>query len=510
MKMKKIQITDKKFYFRKAVRVFTALSFCAVAFTGCEFLQGSLSSVQQEKLLEATGFPEYEYKVWYYNGTSGENMQTVSDSSDNEYSAQSLKIDFGQKVAYKSYSPSGKMTVNYTDAQGNSISKTIPSVSGKLSPDYESFYIDMTPVTKVIDGITTSATVDLKLSGFVCAAGEQSGRPVKALELKSLQVRPLYSKLSFSYSTVGFSTQSRFRIPLKGAFSLENGSYNVTAKDSASNEYTFKVSSEGDSIYLTPTFSSKPADQTAIKLTLKGILAEGSGESYSKDFDIKFMKHLIVIDGLEDSNWDSDYALSVSDSSGDSFAKGADGEMYAASADLTKLAVTNDDDNLYIAIKGGLSSSWGDGFALMLSKDHSSVAAYTEGAKVFKLADSMGYGRENLAHGKPDLYIYHKPQDNSLGAWVEDGEGAADISSFVQYAEDSSETFIEYAIPLAKLSSAGITQGEKIYVGAFFSAHWDAGIFAADAVPDAIISSSNESHSSIILNFKNGLEYKIK
>ena len=96
------------------------------------------------------------------------------------------------------------------------------------------------------------------------------------------------------------------------------------------------------------------------------------------------------------------------------------------------------------------------------------------------------------------------------GAWVEDGEGAADISSFVQYAEDSSETFIEYAIPLAKLSSAGITQGEKIYVGAFFSAHWDAGIFAADAVPDAIISSSNESHSSIILNFKNGLEYKIK
>ena len=510
MKMKKIKITDKKLFVRKAIRSFAALSLCVLSFTGCEFLQGSLSSVQQEKLLEATGSPKYEYKVWYYNGTSGEDMQTASDSSSNDYSFQSLKIDFGQKVALKSYSPSGKMTVNYLDAEGNSISKTIPSVSGKLSPDYEAFYIDMSPVTKLIDGTTSSATVDLKLSGFVCAAGEQNGRSIKALELKSLQVRPLYSKLSFSYSTVGFSTQSRFRIPLKGAFSLEKGSYNVTAKDSASNEYSFKVSSEADSIYLTPTFSSKPADQTAIKLTLKEILAEGAGESYSKDFDIKFMKHLIVIDGLEDSNWDSEYAVRVSDDSGDSMAKGADGIMYAASADLTKLAVTNDDDNLYIAIKGGLSSSWGDGFALMLSKDHSSDAAYTEGAKVFKLADSTGYGRENLAHGKPDLYIYNKPQDNTLGAWVEDGTAAADISSYVQYAEDSSETFIEYSIPLSKLSSAGITQGDKLYLGAFFSAHWDAGIFAADSVPDALVSSSNESHSSIVLNFKNGLEYKIK
>ena len=93
---------------------------------------------------------------------------------------------------------------------------------------------------------------------------------------------------------------------------------------------------------------------------------------------------------------------------------------------------------------------------------------------------------------------------------MEDGTAAADISSYVQYAEDSSETFIEYSIPLSKLSSAGITQGDKLYLGAFFSAHWDAGIFAADSVPDALVSSSNESHSSIVLNFKNGLEYKIK
>ena len=78
MKMKKIKTTDKKLFVRKAVRSFAALSLCVLSFTGCEFLQGTLSSVQQEKLLEATGFPKYEYKVWYYNGISGEDMLILS------------------------------------------------------------------------------------------------------------------------------------------------------------------------------------------------------------------------------------------------------------------------------------------------------------------------------------------------------------------------------------------------------------------------------------------------
>ena len=488
-------------------------SLCAVlffaGFSGCEFLQGTLSTTQEQKLLEETGHPDYEYKVWYYNGTSGEDMKLAADSSS-EVFVQNLKVDFGQKVALKSYTPSGKMVINYTDSDGNIITKTINSISGRLSKDYKAFYVDMSPVTKLIDGSVTSATVDLKLSGFVSASEKQNGRPVKAFELSSLQVRPLYSTLSLDYSTVGFSTQSKILIPLKGAFSLAEGAYKLTAKDSSLNEYTFNVSAEEGAICLTPDFSQKPADQTRLTLKISGILPEGAGDSYTKEFTIKFIKHLIVIDGIEDPYWNSDLTLSVEDEQGDSKALGQDGQMYDTSADISKLYITNDEDNLYLAIKGGLSSSWNDGFALMISKDLTSDAAYTEGSKVFKLADTISYGRAALAHGQPDVYIYHQPQNNKVGAWVENGTSADDISSFIEYDQNENATFIEYSIPLEKLTSAGITRGSQIHIGAFFSAHWDAGIFAAEAVPDSIVSSTNESHSSITLNFRNGLAYTLK
>ena len=508
-KLKKIRITTITTQLLVLVSLCAILISFTVLFSSCEFLQSTLSSTQQEKLLEATGSPRYDYKVWYYNGMNGEDMSSAADSSSNEYFAQTLKVDFGQKVALNSYAPSGKMVINYTDSDGSNISKTIPSITGRLSPDYKSFYIDMAPVVKHIDGSINSATVDIKMSGFVCAEGEQNGRPLKAFEFTSLQIRPLYSMESFDYSTVGFSSASRFKIPVKGQFSLSEGAYDITAKDSV-REYTFTVSAESGAIYLTPKFSLEPEDQTCLKLKLKDILAAGAGDSYSKEFKIRFIKHLIVIDGLEDSNWDSEYIVTASDPSGDSMALGDDGVMYATSADISKLSITNDDDYLYIAIKGGLTSTWNDGFALMVSKDHSSNAAYTEGSKVFKVADSLGFGREKQAHGAPDLYIYHKPQNKTLGAWVENGTDAVDISSSIEWAEDSTETFLEYAIPLTKLSSAGIKKGEKIFLGGFFSAHWDAGIFAADVVPDSLASSSNESHSSVTLNFQNGLEYTIK
>ena len=368
----------------------------------------------------------------------------------------------------------------------------------------------MSPVTKLLGASTPSATVDIKLSGFVSASEKQNGRPVKAFELTSLQIRPLYSTLSFDFSTVGFSKQSQFLIPVKGVFSLEDGAYKITAKDSSSKEYTFNVTAQEEAICLTPDFSEKPADQTTLTLSISGILPQGAGDAYTKEFVIKFVKHLIVIDGTEDSYWNADTAVSAEDETGDSKAMGQDGQMYDASADIEKLFVTNDEDNLYIAIKGGLSSSWNDGFAIMISKDHSSEAAYVEGAKSFKLADTVSYGRQTLAHGQPDLYIYHKPQNDQLGAWVENGNSADDISSFVESAQDENSTFIEYSIPLSKLATAGITPGSKIFAGAFFSAHWDAGIFAADAVPDSIVSSTNESHSSIVLNFQEGLSYTIK
>ena len=80
---------------------------CGVLFSGCELVQSSLSSVQKEKLLEATGNPSYNYKVWYYNGTSGEDMSSSADSASYDYFVQTMRIDFGRKVALSAVNPSG-------------------------------------------------------------------------------------------------------------------------------------------------------------------------------------------------------------------------------------------------------------------------------------------------------------------------------------------------------------------------------------------------------------------
>ena len=492
----------------------TLFALSLFLFSGCEFLQGSLSSAQQEKLKKATGFPVYDYKVWYYNGMSGEDMSQISSSASENYSEQTLCINFGQKVALNSVAPNGKMIVNYTDSDGIASSKTITSLKGRFSSDYTSFYLDMSPVTKLLGGSTFSATVDIKMSGFVCAEGEQDGRPVNAFEFSSLQVRPLYDSISYDYSTVGFGRDSKFKIPVKGKISLKDGNYKITGKDALSNEYKFNVSTDGSNLFLSPEFTEKPANLTNIKLRISNILAEGSGASYSKDFSITFMEHLIVIDGLEDSNWNSDSVSSAQDDEGDTAALGADGVIYNTDCDFTKFAVANDDDYLYLAVYGSLASSWGDGFGFMISKDHSSDAAYASGKEIFAIAEAVAYGRDTQAHGKADFYMYHKPQDGSLGAWVEaagSGENTAkEISSSVQTAKNSSGTFMEYAIPLTELASAGITAGATVYLAGIFSAHWDAGIFAADIIPDSAASTLNPSHSSVTFNFQNALKYTIK
>ena len=69
---------------------------------------------------------------------------------------------------------------------------------------------------------------------------------------------------------------------------------------------------------------------------------------------------------------------------------------------------------------------------------------------------------------------------------------------------------MEYAIPLTELASAGISAGATVYLAGIFSAHWDAGIFAADIIPDSAAATLNESHSSVTFNFQNALKYTIK
>lgn len=505
---------------KKNLRFLTLLLIIGFTFCSCEFLQSTLSSSLTSELQEETGKASISSKVWYYNGSSGEDMSDVSSKSSNNYFAQSLKIDFSKKVYLNTLS--GNIEFIYTDNNGDSITKVFNSPQGKFIGGGTSFLLDLSEIMKLFDSTTIpsgEALINLKLSGFVCAEGSQKGRSLSSIEFKNIKINPLYNSTQINFSTVGFSTSSKFEIPFNSEISLENGSYSVTGTDSSSNEYKFTVSlsDEKKSVFLTPEFSTKPSDQTLVNISLSGILPLGEGDSYSKDFQITFIKNLVVLDNKKDDFYTSNSLVaSCSDLTGDSKALGNDNELYDAASDLTALYVANDSEYLYLALEGNLSCSWQDGIAFMISKDHS-YSTYDEvGKSNFQIADSVSFGAANRKHGLPDFYLYHQPQNSKIGSWVEDASDAgnltyAEISSDIETASLSwtSGTFAEYAIPLSDLAKAGISSGDEIHLMAVFSAHWDAGIFAADVIPDDCVS-LNSNRNSASFNFQKALSYTIQ
>ncbi|MBB5219285.1 hypothetical protein DYE49_10355 [Treponema rectale] len=480
-------------------RIFAFAAAVSVFFTGCDSLQSSLSEEMQAKLDEETGVPSYSEKAWYYNGVAGEDVSDID--------GQTLLVTFGKKTAANSVT--GKIVLTYSDETGTEVTKTFSSVSGYFTSDFTGYRLNMSPVTALLDGEeipSGTAKVSVSLGGFVCAEGKQNGRALSAFEAKNINVKPLFSKESFSYSTAGFSTSSKFAVTCNAPVSVAEG---VTAVgvDSSSNTYRFNVTADENTVYLSPDFASAPADGTEMTITLSGILADGCGDTYSKKISASFSENLIAVDGIKDDNWLSENAVYVSDASSDGSAFTWD----ANSGDFTGLYVLNDDNYLYVALEGSFATTWSDGLAVMISYDHSSDAAYSSGSSVFALADTVAYGRETLMHGKPDIYLYHKPQSDEFGAWVENASSADEISSAVKYSPDgdtASAEFIEYAIPLSSIASAGIEKGKTVHIIAASSLHWSAGVAAGDVVPDAC-AGFNDKHNSVTINFQNALEYTL-
>ncbi|MBE6354785.1 hypothetical protein [Treponema sp.] len=480
-------------------RIFAFAAAASVFFTGCDSLQSSLSEEMQAKLDEETGVPSYSEKAWYYNGVAGEDVSDID--------GQTLLVTFGKKTAANSVT--GKIVLTYSDETGTEVTKTFSSVSGYFTSDFTGYRLNMSPVTALLNGEeipSGTAKVSVSLGGFICAEGNQNGRALSAFEAKNINVKPLFSKESFSYSTAGFSSSSKFAVTCNAPVSVAEG---VTAVgvDSSSNTYMFNVTADENTVYLSPDFASAPADGTEMTITLSGILADGCGDNYSKKISASFSENLIAVDGIKDDNWLSENAVYVSDASSDGSAFTWD----ANSGDFTGLYVLNDDNYLYVALEGSFATTWSDGLAVMISYDHSSDAAYSSGSSVFALADTVAYGRETLMHGKPDIYLYHKPQSDELGVWVENSTSADDISSAVKYSPDgdtASAEFIEYAIPLSSISSSGIEKGKTVHVMAASSLHWSDGVAAGDVVPDAC-AGFNENHNSVTINFQNALEYTL-
>lgn len=505
---------------KKNLRFLTLLLIVSFVFCSCEFLQSTLSSSMANELQEEIGIASISSKVWYYNGISGEDMSEVSSKSSNNYYAQSLKIDFSKKVYLKSLS--GNIEFIYKDKNADSVTKSFNSPQGKFINGGSAFLLDLSEVIKLFDSTAIPSgegLINLKLSGFVCAEGNQKGRSLPAVEFKNIKINPLYNSTEIYFSTIGFSTSSKFEIPLNSEISLENGSYSLVGKDLSLNEYKFTVSlsDEKKSIFLTPEFSVKPNDQTLVNISLNGILPVGEGDSYTKDFKLTFIKNLVVLDNKKDDFYISNSLVaSCADLSGDSKAAGDDGEMYDAPSDFTALYVANDSEYLYVALEGKFSLDWQNGLAFMISKDHS-YSTYDEvGQNNFKIADTVSFGATNRKHGLPDFYLYHQPQNSKIAAWVEDASDAenltyTEISSGIETGSSSwtSGTFAEYAIPISDLAKAGISTGDEIHLMAVFSAHWDAGIFAADVIPDDCVS-LNSNHNSATFNFQKALSYTIQ
>ena len=108
------------------------------------------------------------------------------------------------------------------------------------------------------------------------------------------------------------------------------------------------------------------------------------------------------MDGKEDINYSNERAVSVIDDEGDQSAFAGLGYDVSSNADITKLSIVNDAENLYIGVAGNLSFTWNDGLVIMIAKDGGKEIARTE----YQAASTESFKRGS---DKPFAYLYHKP-----------------------------------------------------------------------------------------------------
>ena len=226
----------------------TLLAISAIfAFVSCEPLQGTLSSEQNERMIEDTGYPTLAEKAWYYNGKAGEDVTSQ---------AGFLRIDYGQYVKACDNGISGSFLIAYTDISSGNEMTVKKSLAGGM-PSGTSFCLDMSPVIEMIDGNTFkdgTATVTVNLSGLVCNAGSQKGRSVSSLS-QAVKIKPLVS-VTPSVSTKSAPAGTKFAISLPTAISLASSpTISVTSSDSAfpstANWSLSGLSSDGKTLYYT-------------------------------------------------------------------------------------------------------------------------------------------------------------------------------------------------------------------------------------------------------------------
>lgn len=460
----------------------SCMSFALVfALASCSELQDSLSSEQNAKLLEETGSANLASDSWYYNGASSIDMTGDTSSV--------LKVSLSQKAAISAGGVSASYEVTYTDADGNSsaVTKKLEGdEAGYLSSDGKTFNLFMNPVLSILDGKADSsgtsadgtASVKIKLSGFVSAEGKQKGRNISALE-KTVKVKPLFSASTLSsiaYSTLSSTVDRAIEIPaLSDVFlsddaflSLENSSSlaGATAND-------FELTSDGSTIKIIPKIelAGKAAD---LKFTVNGISTAISGI-----YEQKFTASLGGVVSSSDS-WDISKTDTVN------YAM----ESVVVSTGETALTVTINSADKLGGWKGNrlgiliddLNITTGNAISSVI--DNNKVASYVNSDYSVEF-----YGSETMAQW----------DNSSLN-----NENWAESSNYVYYAKSNP---IVYTIPYSTID-ASAQSSDTFRVVVVFADNWDSGTFhVQNVIPAsaATVTKTDEENDTLSLDFSKAI-----
>lgn len=468
----------------------------------CEQLQGLLSSEMEKAVSESTGKASIASKYWYYNGTKDTDMTKSIEVGTDCYESASLLVSFGKKVALQNANPSGYIVLTYTDAEGLIATKTIPNLTGTFTEDFTGFKVSMVPVLSYFDTVTIpsgTASMEIKISGFVCAEGKQSGRALAAL-VHTMTIMPLFPDFEIDFSTCWYKSGDYVALPLNGEITVPEKI--ITTKDGS----RFTLAAGKSEIKLTP-IENIFGKSGSTSFILQDILPLTAGDSYEQEITVNFVKNAIVMDGKEDLNYSVERAVFTEDVAGDQNAFAELGYDVTGNADITKLSVVNDDTYLYIGVSGNLAITWNDGLVVMIAKEGQSQVT----RDMYRAAEKESL--KPLVAQIPFAYLYHKPGNENTGT----GKWGAytslnDITSNCRvspagWTDSATGTFLEYAFPLADL---GLSKDDVISVAALASLHWDDGVALCDIVPDSVLYKENLNRTEVMYDFSKGLQFTVK
>lgn len=513
----KMRTTTKACKFAMAI----AAILSVFMFFGCDQLQDSLSESKQEDVDEDTGYAYLDGKTWYYDGIS------TTDFSSTEGAALAVKftrkaamtgtrtVENNGSVTY-SYNLSGSITANFTNTSGQTSTITTKIsgnqitlgsstlTAGALSADGKTFRLNMAPVCNLLDAQTAEgnslSSVEVALSGFECAEGGQNGRSIPSFN-KSFSVKPFYDDETITdgvaFSTVSSTTGKSITIPTNGSVSLaDDAALTFSTEDSSvsltSDDFTLGTTENG--ITISCSKDLKDLDFTG-KFTVSGFVPELNASSYTRTFTVNFAPAAITLDGnLDEEAWATAAASteSLADPSG---------------YNLTELLVTNDDNYLYVAVKGALSFNSGDRIILMIDNQSTTDAGKANTDEHDK--DNYYCPATNATYSSVDFYLCHilstpEMQDYT---WISDSGRTDGVETS---AASTSESVIEYKIPLSIIANAESGNILKIFA-ATTSYAWTTinETTLQDCIPSAAATVSNGGQT-LSIDFANALDYTVK